>query len=99
MIDKEKGIAVGYTRKIINYMKYLMPVVATCSVNYLDICGFFCVDSKEDFADKISECLKYSVEDREKLRPDYLKVMKVFSENESRKYFLSFINGDKVNCT
>ena len=95
LIQKEKNIAVGYTRKIINYMKYLMPVVATCSSNYLDIDGFFCVNSKEEFSNKISECLRYTIEEREKLRDGYLFAMRVFSEEESKKHFFSILNGDE----
>lgn len=94
MIHGEKGIAVGYTRKIINYMKYLMPVVATCSSNYLGIDGFYCVDSKEEFSKKITECLSFTIEDRERLRDGYLYAMQVFSEDESRKHFLSIVHGD-----
>ncbi|MCR5592152.1 MAG: hypothetical protein K6F79_00205 [Saccharofermentans sp.] len=91
MIHEEKGISIGYTRKIIKYMRYLMPIVATCSENYLNIDGFFCVNSKEEFSEKVSDCLKYTIDDREKLRKAYLYAMSVFSENESRKEFLSFL--------
>ena len=84
-------IAYGYTRKIIKYMKYLLPIAATCSDNYLNAPGFFCADTKEEFSQKISEFLKYSPEDREKLREGYLRVMKVFSQEEARRKFLEYI--------
>lgn len=87
----QDNIRVGYTRKIINYMKYLLPVVASNSSNYLDVPGFFCADSREEFAQKISEVLKYTPEGREKLREGYLRVMKVFSEEEAHKKFLEYI--------
>lgn len=91
MIHKEKGIAVGYTRKIINYMKYLMPVVATCSTNYFKVGGFFCVDSKDEFANKIAECLTFTLDDREKLREQYLFVLEAFSEGKSKERFLEYV--------
>ncbi len=90
-------IKYGFTGKIIAYMKYLLPIVATCSSNYLNIDGFFCVDTKDEFSAKISECLKYSMEDREKLREGYLKTMKIFSEEESRKQFLKLVHGEDDN--
>lgn len=95
MIQSEKGITVGYTRKIINYMKYLMPIVATCSSNYLNVDGFFCVENKEKFSNKIAECLRYSSVDREKLRDGYLYAMRIFSKEESRRKFLSIVHNGK----
>ena len=95
MIHCEKGMLVGYTRKIVNYMKYLMPIVATCSSNYLNIDGFFCVNTKEEFSEKITECLKYTPEDREKLREGYLKAMSVFSEEESKRHFYEIIGQNR----
>ena len=91
MIDTNKGIAVGYTRKIINYMKYLMPVVATCSKNYLDVPGFFCVNSKEEFSDKISELLTKDINYRESLRDGYQRVLRVFSEEDSEREFNKYL--------
>ena len=81
----------GYTRKIIKYMKYLLPIVATWTDNYLNIPGLFCVDTQEEFAQKISDCLKYSPQDRENLRAGYLRCMRVFSEEESHKTFLEYL--------
>lgn len=93
LIDNSKGILPGYTRKIINYMKYLLPIVATCSSNYLNIPGFFCVDTKEEFSSKITETLKYSIKDREKLREGYMYAMNVFSETEAKKNFMEYVRG------
>ncbi len=93
MINTDLGIAVGYTRKIINYMRYLMPIVATCSKNYLDIHGFYCVNSKEEFSDTIKKCLEYSFEDRESLREGYLKVMNVFEEEKAYESFIKYVKG------
>lgn len=87
----KNGIKYGFTGKIISYMKYLLPIVASCSSNYLGISGFNCVDNKEDFSRKITECLKYTVKERESLREGYMRAMRVFSEEESRIHFSRII--------
>lgn len=87
----KNGIKYGFTGKIISYMKFLLPIVASCSSNYLDIDGFYCVDNKEDYSQKITECLKYTVKERESLREGYMRAMSVFSEQESRKQFLNIL--------
>ncbi len=85
-------IRYGFTGKIITYMKFLLPIVATCSSNYLNVDGFFCVDTKEEFSKRISKCLKYSSEDRLNFRDGYLRAMKCFLESQVEKDFSNMIN-------
>lgn len=93
MFGKNNIALPGYTRKFISYMKYLLPIVTMYYSNYLNIKGFYVSNCKEKFYELIKEALAFSVQDREKLREDYLMVMKLFSaadvESEFKKILVS----------
>ena len=73
VFDKQNQLAVGYTRKIIRYMKYLLPVVTTCSCNYLNLDGFYVAKDKDEFCRYVNKALQYSAEERINLRLGYMK--------------------------
>lgn len=83
----ENGIRYGYTRKVISYMKYLLPIVANCSSNYRGIDGFYCVDTKEEFSSKIHACLRMGVEERIRFREGFEEVMGLFLEDRVQAEF------------
>lgn len=88
MRDSFKGkIQVGYTKKIIKYMNYLLPIVTTYSDNYLNVKGFMVADNKEEFAKLVEEALTYSLEDREGLREDYHRVLDLFLDKKCETQF------------
>jgi hypothetical protein len=85
--NKKNNIRYGYTRKIIRYMKYLLPIVANCSSNYLSIDGFNTVETKEDFSLGVRKALEMSVEERICLKMGYEKVMCLFLEENIKTEF------------
>lgn len=85
--NKKNNIRYGYTRKIISYMKYLLPIVANCSSNYLSVDGFNTVESKEDFSSGVKKALEMSVEERICLKKGYEKVMRLFLEENIKAEF------------
>ena len=77
----------GYTGKILGYMKYLLPIVATHSDNYFHVDGFFPVASKDSFVEKIVECVSMTPSERMRLRTQYLKVMHYFLRDDVKNKF------------
>lgn len=76
---KTKFNMIGYTRKIINYMRHLLPIVVMNSSNYLDVKGFAIATDQDSFVKYIKEALEYSISDRENLREEYVRVINVFN--------------------
>lgn len=77
----------GYTGKIIMYMKYLLPIVATNFSNYLEVNGVYNVSTKEEFSFKISELASMSANDRMEIRNDYIRVLKNFTYDNTKETF------------
>lgn len=94
--EKQNLALAGYTRKIISYMKYLLPIVTTFHSNYLNTEGFYVANGKEEFCEFLKTALNYSLEEREALREGYLKVMKLFSIENIEKEFKDFIDTEEV---
>ena len=87
----------GYTGKIILYMKYLLPIVATNFSNYLEVKGIYNVKSKEEFSSQISILSQVSIDYRERLRKDYLKVLEKFTYVSAEKKFVNeLVSSDNV---
>lgn len=88
----------GYTRKIISYMTYLLPVVTTNSANYLNVDGFFVAKNKDEFSDYIKETLAYSIDERLSLKKGYMRVMEEFLEENVEQKFKTILEKDnKLN--
>lgn len=88
-------IVYGYTRKILTYMCYLLPIVTTCSDNYLNVKGFFVAQNADEFSQLIKTALTYSVQDRIALRDGYTEVMKTFLEDKCKSQFHNIISNNK----
>ena len=86
MSEKVKDMTLpGYTKKIVNYMKYLMPIVATYSDNYLDVAGYLIAKDKEEFSELVSKALNYSIEERMALKKGYEKVLSFFLDTNVKE--------------
>lgn len=88
-MHEDSGVIFGYTRKIIQYMQYLLPIVATYSSNYMNVQGFYTAFSEEEFLETLGRVLDFELDDRESLRSGYLRVMDEFSEEKVRMQFLN----------
>ena len=88
-------IVYGYTRKILTYMCYLLPIVTTCSDNYLNVKGFFVAQNADEFSQLIKTALTYSVQDRIALRDGYMEVMKTFLEDKCKSQFHNIISKNR----
>lgn len=88
----KSGNRFGYTRKIIQYMQYLLPIVATYSSNYMNADGFFTADSEDEFLIMLGEALSFSLDRRINLREDYLRIVKEFDEETVRNKLLETCN-------
>lgn len=93
--SQHENVFYGYTRKIIQYMQYLMPIVATCSDNYLNVAGFKVAHGADEFAKFVGDALTYTTEDRIQLRDGYLKVIELFLEDKCRNQFFECLNSKK----
>lgn len=95
VFDKQNQLAVGYTRKIIRYMKYLLPVVTTCSCNYLNLDGFYVAKDKDEFCRYVNKALQYSAEERINLRLGYMKAMELFLNHKVEQRFEEIVLGGR----
>lgn len=77
----------GYTKKIILYMKYLLPIVATGSDNYLNTEGFFTAENADEFITLVGKALSYSLNERIELREGYLEVLEEFVDLKCKEQF------------
>lgn len=93
-----KDIVYGYTKKIISYMTYLLPVVTTRGSNYLNLPGFYNAETIEEFSDYVSKALDISCAERERFRENYLEAVELFSERKCYKDFKYFIGEDDKKC-
>ena len=92
IIQPEKDVLYGYTGKIISYMKYLLPVVATNSSNYLNVDGFYICHEADEFARRIRACLDMTNDERLRLKNGYLSVLTKFELNQCKKVLMNYIN-------
>ncbi len=81
---KETAVA-GYPRKVLTYMKYLLPVVATGCSNYLNVRGYLTAECREEFSDLISAAADYTYEQRVGLREGYMGALEYFSKDRVRE--------------
>lgn len=77
----------GYTGKIIMYMKYLLPIVTTNFSNYLGVKGIYNTESEEEFSSRLTELSHMTVDERKKLKNDYLRVLNNFTYNNAEEVF------------
>lgn len=91
--NHSKNTLVGYTRKITNYMRFLLPVVTTGSDNYLHLKGFYNAQNANEFSDYIRKALTYSVNDRIALKSEYLMALELFLESKTKSQFFELIEG------
>ena len=91
--QSELDVKYGYTGKIISYMKYLLPIVATNSSNYLGVEGFItCKNDSKEFSNNVRKCLDMSIEERLSLRDGYLSILKKFEYKHCMKEFYTFLD-------
>ena len=95
VFDKQDKLVAGYTRKIIHYMKYLLPVVMTCSCNYLNLEGFYVAKDKDEFCRYVNKALQYSAEERIHLRLGYMKAMELFLNHKVEQQFEEIVLGGR----
>ena len=84
LVDNFDQIKVGYTRKVIRYMRYLLPVVVTRHENYRNVKGFINAVGYDDFSNKVKEAYKMTMKERYGLKDGYNELFKSFSNEEVR---------------
>lgn len=91
-IDRKRDhVLYGYTGKIILYMKYLLPIVATNSSNYFNISGIKIAKDLDTFVRYIQSFLNYKVSNRLALKEEYLKLMEEFNVKNTERKLISVL--------
>lgn len=96
---RDDGVRVlyGYTRKIITYMKCLLPIVTTSGSNYLNVPGFADAKTDDEFVEFLVQASSYTAEDRVALKDPYIRTMTMFSESVCKDRFLNYCFDNDCN--
>lgn len=87
LVEKFEQINIGYTRKIIRYMRYLLPVVVTRHGNYRNVKGVINAEGYDEFSNKVREAYNMTMDERYELRDGYNELFESFSNETVRHQF------------